>query len=236
MNLLYNREYPTLKTESFNYISNSNSNLDSYIGKFKHSLKTKKNKLNLYHLEEFYSKTDINQSLTSSSLKNNIIRDISKEISKNKKRSKLEKKKYMIDNKNSKTKINDLKEKNIKKREKPYQEYNIITFLEKDVNNNNNKNKNNKDINKMKNYYLTASNHKNQINKNNIIINNKLNNKNLYSTIIINNNFNINFNKKSNSKENAKNNYKKKYENNTLSFCRNNKNEYNKHTIKFTKK
>ena len=236
MNLLYNREYPTLKTESFNYISNSNSNLDSYIGKFKHSLKTKKNKLNLYHLEEFYSKTDINQSLISSSLKNNIIRDISKEVSKNKKRSKLEKKKYMINNKNSKTKINDLKEKNIKKREKPYQEYNIITFLEKDVNNNNNKNKNNKDINKMKNYYLTASNHKNQINKNNIIINNKLNNKNLYSTIIINNNFNINFNKKSNSKENAKNNYKKKYENNTLSFCRNNKNEYNKHTIKFTKK
>ena len=187
LNILSQSIYPLLKFESLN--NTENNYLDSYIGKIKQILKKKNSNINIYrdnndylnNRKEFFTKTEMNDNFISTSIKlKRLKRPKSKELDKNKNKASLKGKTSIMNKKYSNTKINVLKNDNnynktIDNRFQN-QEYNIITLLGEDINNNINLNSYN-------------SNYDKKSNNNNI---EKRNNKN---KLIINNNINNNFNK-----------------------------------------
>ena len=181
-NILSNNDYPVLKTEYENNLENNN--LETYIGKLKKILENKRHNLNLNNdnsnilnnIGKQYIRTDINESFHSTIKKiKNKIRNKSKEIEINRKKSIKKPKKQLVKKKYSDKKINNLKSENLNKKVDKlnrHQEYNIITFLDNDINNKINFYTNNI----KKNYLNNINNTEDLKNKSKIIINNNINN------------------------------------------------------------
>ena len=194
-NIFTNDTYSALKIDTLN--STENNNINSYLGKLKQILNEKKNNIILYrdnngylkNKKEFYTKTEANDNLSSTSnkIKNYIRNKSDKNDNKTKNKIKINLKQKATttllnkQHSNSNSKINVLKTENNNDQKDENKlnnkEYNIITFLRDDKNINNNININYYSNNSNKNKKFINTSNKEQINnKNKLKKNNNINN------------------------------------------------------------